>query len=139
MVAIHCAMCGKQKLFFPAHIKRVRTHLCSKACRIAWLKTGILKVPLEERFWKYVLKSNGCWEWQGLRTVGGYGLYWIERNQQTTAHRVSWLIAYGPIPDGIEVLHSCDNPPCIRPQHLFLGTQQDNIDDMIRKGRAHWQ
>lgn len=91
--------------------------------------------PHAPRFWGRVDKSGDCWLWTGGTSSGGYGAATWPNGQQTTAHRVSWEITYGPIPDGMQVLHRCDNPACVRPDHLFLGTQQDNMDDMIAKGR----
>lgn len=100
--------------------------------------------PTDEtvRFWQHVRKATtGCWEWTGGRTPivrgrGGYGKF--RRNnprRMELAHRVAWELAHGPIPPGQDVLHSCDNPPCVRKDHLFLGTNQDNSDDMVSKGR----
>jgi hypothetical protein len=88
------------------------------------------------RFWAKVdrLDAAGCWEWTARRHRQGYGEIMIGR-RKTKAHRVSWTIARGPIPDGVCVLHRCDNPACCNPDHLFLGTQADNIHDMVRKGR----
>ena len=141
-IPIICAMCGVEKLVFPAHAKNRKNNLCSNKCRIAWYRTGALRTPVEGRFWTHVVttEDESCWEWQGaIDKVTGYGVFGVTRREQTTAHRVSWIINYGPIPDSIQVLHSCDHRPCVRPDHLFLGTQQDNIDDMIKKGRGHWQ
>ncbi len=90
-------------------------------------------------FWKKVRKMDTCWLWTASRTHngGGYGQFkWEQRS--VDAHRVSWIIAHGPIPAGINVLHSCDNPICVRPEHLFLGTDQDNVDDMLAKGRGRF-
>jgi hypothetical protein len=92
------------------------------------------RLPLSERFWFSVLKSEGCWEWQGCRNVeGGYGV--IRFGKHLLTHRVSWELHNGQIPDGLCVLHHCDNPACVRPDHLFLGTHQENMDDKSRKGR----
>lgn len=90
------------------------------------------QVPPKPRptFWENVGKSDGCWLWTGAIGSGGYGRFLGE-----AAHRWSYEQAYGPIPDGLWVLHRCDNPPCVRPDHLFLGTHQDNMDDMEQKGR----
>lgn len=79
--------------------------------------------------------NTGCWLWtRGVRD--DYGNVWIDSlNQQ--AHRVMWEITYGLIPEGMNVLHRCDTPPCINPAHLWLGTQSDNINDMVKKGRGH--
>lgn len=90
-----------------------------------------------EAFWAKVAiaTDNGaCWEWLGFRTNDGYGqMKWDRRAQK--AHRVSWILANGEIPNNLWVLHSCDNPPCVNPNHLFLGTRQDNTADMDAKGR----
>lgn len=95
--------------------------------------------PLEDRYWEKVIKHgpNECWEWTGAKNKKGYGL--IGRGGRgdgnERAHRVSWMIHYGPIPEGMFVCHKCDNPECSNPHHLFLGTVQDNNADMVRKGR----
>jgi len=99
---------------------------------------------MSNRFWSKVDKDGPvqphcpelgpCWEWTGSRSPAGYGqtrIFW----KLYAAHRVSWEKSNGPIPDGLRVLHKCDNPPCIRPDHLFLGTQSDNMLDAYRKGR----
>lgn len=101
--------------------------------------------PLPERFWEKVYKGEGeaCWEWLGTRTRG-YGMVWtrppgVRRGHMVLAHRVAWELANGAIPDGMDVLHRCDNPQCVRESHLFLGTHQDNMTDMVAKGRSHSQ
>lgn len=89
--------------------------------------------PFEERFWDNVNKTFNCWEWM-TSTTYGYGQTFY-KGKNSRAHRVSWELTYGEIPDGLCVLHKCDNPRCVNPDHLFLGTQKDNIHDMMRKGR----
>lgn len=84
-------------------------------------------------------EASGCWEWIGSKRCG-YGRMIIGSRKDGTrrsasAHRVSYELTYGEIPDGMEVCHKCDNPCCVNPNHLFLGTRQDNIDDRERKGR----
>jgi hypothetical protein len=93
-----------------------------------------------ERFWPKVAKNeDGCWEWTAYCRPGGYGRLNIGRQSQSRdAHRISWELHFGPIPAGMSVLHRCDNPPCVRPDHLFLGTQTDNLADMTAKGRRRW-
>lgn len=91
---------------------------------------------LEERFWPKVNKTNGCWEWLGFRNRDGYG-YIVVGRATKRAHRVSWELAHGKaVPDGLVVCHACDNPSCVRPGHLFIGTQRDNRYDAMRKNRA---
>jgi hypothetical protein len=94
-------------------------------------------VPIETRLWEKVQKepNGGCWLWTGGTTNGGYGVIGVGRGRLHRAHRISWEIANGPIPDGLKVLHRCDNPPCVNPAHLFLGTQVDNMRDCAAKGR----
>lgn len=81
--------------------------------------------------------NTGCWLWLGRRGARGYGQVGFRGFKTRQAHRVSWLIHNGPIPDGLFVCHKCDTPPCVNPDHLFLGTCQDNLTDMARKNRAY--
>jgi hypothetical protein len=92
---------------------------------------------VEQRFWEKVRKSEGCWEWIAAKhDAFGYGVLSVGRKPRL-AHRLSWEFAHGsPPPKGFQVCHRCDNPPCVRPDHLFLGTARDNSQDMITKGRA---
>lgn len=78
---------------------------------------------------------TGCVEWQGRRTNKGHGQIWREGTMAYT-HRVAYELRNGPIPDGLWVLHRCDNPPCCNPEHLFLGTHSDNMADMRGKDRS---
>lgn len=90
-----------------------------------------------ERFLDHVPNQpeDGCWLWTG-HTHWGYGDHYFNGRRQK-AHRISWQIFRGPIPDGVKVLHKCDTKGCVRPDHLFLGSQRDNIRDMFAKGRQH--
>jgi len=92
------------------------------------------KIPLEIRFWAKVQKTEGCWLWAGARKGKGYGHIWVGGHMQG-AHKVSWKMVHGEIPEGLFVLHSCDNPDCVNPEHLFIGTSQDNSSDMVTKQR----
>lgn len=95
------------------------------------------RVSPEDRFWSRVQKTDGCWIWTGAASGGdsggGYGnCHW--NGKTMLAHRVSYLLEHGTLPD-LLILHSCDTPLCVRPSHLFVGTQTDNMQDMIWKGR----
>ena len=97
------------------------------------------KRPVEERFWEKVKKSTDCWNWTAGTNSKGYGRILNSRKEcegEISAHRLSWVLHNGPIPEGLQVLHNCDNPPCVRPDHLFLGTNLDNMRDKKNKGRS---
>lgn len=105
-------------------------------------------LPLEERFWMAVDATAGpdaCWPWTGSRNLnrGGYGFLTVwenNRHQVVLAHRLSWELANGrPVPDGLFILHSCDNPPCVNPAHLRAGTHLENMADAVRRGRTNPQ
>lgn len=91
---------------------------------------------MDKLFWNKVEKTTSCWLWIGSKTGSGYGKL-KRKGKFYTAHRVSWEVYNGPIPKGMLVLHTCDVRNCVNPKHLFLGTHQDNMDDMVRKGRVN--
>jgi hypothetical protein len=114
-------------------VRRTR-HFCSLECAGMARREATAK-----SFWsKTENQPSGCIVWTRSKNPDGYGnLSWNGRN--TRAHRVAYALAHGEIPQGMSVLHRCDNPPCCNPAHLFLGTQQDNIRDCVEKGRHWWR
>lgn len=125
MPAKACAVCGTT--FYPSPAEYAKERHCSAACRH----------DIQTRFWSKVNKTDGCWEWTGNKGYG-YGHFWIgtkATGRDHLAHRVSYEWAYGPIPAGMDVCHKCDNPACIRPDHLFLGDHATNMRDRTAKRR----
>lgn len=140
-----CARCGAP--FSDA--KHPSRAYCSRACQ-----NRARRRPFAARFWEKVHRVNrGCWEWSAHRNRQGYGQFKSSAGVTTTAHRVAWELRSGQvIPDGLDVLHTCDNPSCVRNDdegqytvigvahprfgHLWLGTNADNLRDMARKGRS---
>lgn len=106
---------------------------CSRSCASINQK----EKPLLERFWSFVKKGehDECWEFMGCRNVDGYGSMSIGHSKIERAHRISFVLHKGEIPPDMVIMHTCDNPPCCNPKHLILGTQIDNIHDMVKKKR----
>lgn len=96
-------------------------------------------MPIEQvirRFWERVDVSGECWLWiSSVRGKKKYGFVQLRDAAKIAAHRLSYVLSFGRIPNGLWVLHKCDNPRCVRPDHLFLGTSDDNVADMVSKGR----
>lgn len=92
-----------------------------------------------DKFWKRVNITGllDCWEWQGAKNQKGYGLVWKDQHHPSSAHRFAWEATYYPIPKGKLILHKCDNPPCCNPNHLYLGTNQDNMNDRKKRNPHH--
>lgn len=97
-------------------------------------------INLNERYWSKVAKvDSGCWEWTAQTNNKGYGMVrvrYLGFKEKQLAHRISYLFHKGEIPKGLYVLHTCDNPKCVNPDHLFVGDDKDNVHDMWNKGRA---
>lgn len=96
---------------------------------------GFNALPVEDRLWSRVRKGgpNECWNWFGARS-GNYGSIWWNGNR-IAAHRLSWILAGGEIPEEKELCHKCDNPLCVNPEHLFIGSHSENMKDAWNKGR----
>lgn len=92
-------------------------------------------MTIENRFYSKVLKTDDCWIWQASCYENGYGAFRIG-NFQKKAHRVSWELTNGKIPDKMQINHTCDNKLCVNPEHLYIGTQKQNREDSVNRGRT---
>lgn len=136
-----CEQCGTLFYSQPSLRAKGQGRFCSKAC----VAVATRKTP-DDRFWRHVdkggpvpphrLELGPCWQWTGCIAGFGYGQFRVDRRTREYAHRKSYRMARGDIPDGMRVLHACDNPACVNPDHLFLGTEQDNMRDRQNKGRT---
>lgn len=136
---LNCVICGKQFKRTPCRISRAKVPCCSQSCAYTARRKS-----LADRLWSRTKKTESCWLWMGSPDKFGYGKLVVRKGIEKGAHRISWELAHGPIPDGLLVLHKCDVPNCVNPDHLFLGTYKDNKADCISKGRHshgsnHWK
>lgn len=129
-VACVCDLCGANFEIKESEAKYGRGLHCSKKCQ------DDARGRLLLTFWNWVDRSDpgGCWPWTRSTNGDGYGLLRVG-DRITRTHQHAWRLTHGPIPAGMEVCHRCDNPPCCRPDHLFLGTHEENMADMRLKGR----
>jgi hypothetical protein len=137
----NCQTCGQgfRKRYRDSEKQWDGRKFCSMPCRGKW-QSKQRSTPLVDRFWRKVgVRKVGCWPWSGSVDKHGYGK--INRGARgagnVKAHRLSWELHFGPIPDGLHVLHACDNPNCVNPGHLMVGTQEANAVDMAQKGKVH--
>ncbi len=138
-----CRRCGKSFVVTPYYVTAGRGRFCSKLCAGNGQRR---RQPITERFFSHVNKDGPiqphcpelgpCWLWTGPPSSRGIGHFRVNSEKKASASRFSWELHHGPIPDGLWVLHRCDNGTfCVRPDHLFLGTHADNMADMVAKGR----
>lgn len=139
-IELVCPVCGSVFARYPSQLNTIgKIRVCSRKCRNVLGREARRESyarSFEDRFWKRVKKSSGCWEWQGSTTSAGYGsVAHGGRDYQT--HRVAYELHFNTkIPDNLYVLHECDNRRCVRPDHLRVGTHIDNMADMRSKGRS---
>ena len=141
--AKYCSVVCKIADYKKWHAVTLKTYIHPKKEKIIkkrfkWIETDRTEQldHLKKIFERSVIKQDGCWDWNGGNHSQGY-IPMKDGKKFTWAHRISWIINFGEIKDGLWVLHKCDNKRCTNPEHLFLGTCQDNIDDMDNKGRRN--
>ncbi len=134
-IARICEVCNAEFRCKPSQVAKGGGRYCGNTCRLKVLNR---RTPIEERFWRRVQKTDTCWLWTGPKLPKGYGRLGSGGDSAPVklAHRYSWELHFGDIPDDREVCHTCDNPSCVKPEHLWLGTHAENQQDMSRKGRS---
>lgn len=127
-IALTCPVCGETFYRYPSQRSRYCSYACNNRSRIR---------DVAARFWEKVDRTGDCWIWNSNTRPNGYGLFWVPAWGKTTgAHRFAYILTHGSIPHGRFICHTCDNPTCVRPSHLFAGTHADNMRDMKAKGHT---
>lgn len=137
-VSLSCNECGAVFSRMASQVRFDRS-FCSGACRTKHairVRCQKQKEQAPDRFWSFVRKTRRCWLWTASTKAGGYGQFSFG-GKRWLAHRLAWFLTHGSVPSGVDVCHKCDNPTCVRPDHLFLGTGGDNARDSVSKGRHH--
>jgi len=129
----NCKRCNAPFITYPSKTKKGHGRFCSKRCR----GFGQYKEALVNRFWRSVAITKSCWIWRGGKRSPRYGGFFTEYGNEYV-HRAAWRLMRGRIPEGRKILHTCDNGFCVNPDHLFLGSQRDNMADCIGKGRFYF-
>jgi hypothetical protein len=152
LVGVKCA-CGWRGARTPSTVDAAPCPKCGGGAfsrpSLRGRRKGDVDAPMSERLFRHVDRNGPtpahvpqlgpCWVWTAHRAHNGYGRLRDERKRPRAAHVLSFMLAYGPVPDGKEIAHKCDNPACVRPTHLEAVTHAENLADMRRKGRAHYQ
>jgi hypothetical protein len=137
MVPAVCESCGSAFKARRCSVVNGDGRFCSRGCMYDWRG----RETISQRFWRRVVKTDGCWFYPNADRPERYGIVTQRGLKQIhhRANRLSWELHYGPIPDGLWVLHRCDVPACVRPDHLFLGNRSDNMRDAAQKKRLNMQ
>lgn len=137
-VTLQCPIC--EKPFVVAGWREKIAKFCSRKCKSTQVAIGRFgPQTIEARFWPRVVRGShdACWPWTGEVNGAGYGQF-VWKSSRVMSHRFAYAELVGPIPKGQFVCHKCDNPPCVNPNHLFLGDYRDNANDMAFKARGHF-
>lgn len=127
-IELCCLTCKRLFMRRKSRVRGARRHYCSDTCE--------RQAPPEDialRFWRMVSreKPQECWPWKGPIIRKGYGIFWLPNKKHRIAHIMAWELTYGPMPQGFQGNHTCDNPPCCNPAHVYPGTHVENMEDTM--------